>query len=321
MHQSTGYTFGGADGRPVGIFLDWCSLYQDEPKGSRTTEETEAYERALKKIHIWYAHQETIVWMFNYLPHDCNRPVYLHSGWPRFERSIASIMSKQTNVLNITEQIRKQLLRPPPLRMPIAPEKQEKNDDGVLVTSAAYLDFLESDAWKHWELSQRDYLQLSLDTIDKRTVPLTPDAFNSSMFHLYFAHDVEFEKNIKPSYEEVFYSCIMKASKLSFTGLGYSDDELSKILQIVEENCVALKVLDLSDNDVSNPLLKDLARIITNLNLQEIRLCRSSDMQSCPLGSLKNCTTLMCLDLRYCTEVKGEVRRQYLDSMVARTQT
>ena len=112
MHQSTGYTFGGADGRPVGIFLDWCSLYQDEPKGSRTTEETEAYERALRKIHIWYAHQETIVWMLNYLPHDCKRPIYLHSGWPRFERSIASIMSKQTNVLNITEQIRKQLFAP-----------------------------------------------------------------------------------------------------------------------------------------------------------------------------------------------------------------
>merc|ERR1712079_507538 len=43
----------------TGIFLDWCSLYQD----FRTPLQYESFKRALMHSSLWYAHQDTLVWM------------------------------------------------------------------------------------------------------------------------------------------------------------------------------------------------------------------------------------------------------------------
>ena len=51
--QEDGWVLGCGDGRPAGIFLDWMSIPQDKPKGSRTPEDQEIFERALESINMW----------------------------------------------------------------------------------------------------------------------------------------------------------------------------------------------------------------------------------------------------------------------------
>ena len=45
--RDLGFHFGAFDGRPVGIFLDWPSVPQDKPHGSRTEAETVVFKDAL----------------------------------------------------------------------------------------------------------------------------------------------------------------------------------------------------------------------------------------------------------------------------------
>jgi hypothetical protein len=186
--RKEGYGFGGGDGRPVGVFFDWCSLHQDAPPGSRSDEERDLFQGALQNVDLWYAHRETIVWCLSYLPNGVARTeTYHESGWPAFERFAGSMLARPTNLLDIDDEVRAQLLRPVPLRPPLAPPEKEPNADGALVPSDKYAAFLESEEWKHWLLSQRDYLQLSLDTmVRERGPPLTPEAFNVAVRAKFF---------------------------------------------------------------------------------------------------------------------------------------
>ena len=52
MIRDYGFAFGAGDGRPVGIFLDWPSVPQDKPHGSRTEAETAVFKDALKNINL-----------------------------------------------------------------------------------------------------------------------------------------------------------------------------------------------------------------------------------------------------------------------------
>ena len=61
-----GFCFGAGGGQIVGIFIDWCCLYQDYPMGSRTVQETRAFKLGLDHIESWYASRHTTVWMLNY---------------------------------------------------------------------------------------------------------------------------------------------------------------------------------------------------------------------------------------------------------------
>ena len=51
-------SFGVAD---VGIFLDFCSLWQ----APRTEEQTIVFGESLRAINLWYAHQHTTVWVLS----------------------------------------------------------------------------------------------------------------------------------------------------------------------------------------------------------------------------------------------------------------
>jgi len=111
-YQEHGFCFGAGDGLWTGIFLDWCCLPQDKPIGSRTNEENRLFKLALRKINVWYAHQNTITWMLTSLPLGTSRADYHDSGWTTFERTVASILSPQFALLDIDSDIREKLIDP-----------------------------------------------------------------------------------------------------------------------------------------------------------------------------------------------------------------
>jgi hypothetical protein len=89
----------------VGVFVDWCSLYQDKPKGTRTAEQTACFKKALDNMSLWYAHKLTTVLLVHgqdahlwtthepdangvFQPIDPPRPAPRNdSGWPYYEQA------------------------------------------------------------------------------------------------------------------------------------------------------------------------------------------------------------------------------------------
>jgi len=74
-----------------GVFLDWCSLYQ-EP---RSPSELRSFKLSLQFINLWYAHELTQVYMLTKLPlgyEESSVVPYGERGWPTFERAISGIL-------------------------------------------------------------------------------------------------------------------------------------------------------------------------------------------------------------------------------------
>ena len=165
MIRDYGFAFGAGDGRPVGIFLDWPSVPQDKPHGSRTEAETAVFKDALKNINLWYAHSATITWMLTFLPEGAMRTDYGSSGWTFFEFCVGALLSHSCKLLRIDAGVREQLL---------GGYWDEDRTNGV-----------DEDGFdiRH----PGDYLQLSLDTmVRERGPPLTPEAFNVAVRAKFF---------------------------------------------------------------------------------------------------------------------------------------
>mmetsp|Transcript_22794 Transcript_22794/g.65717 ORF Transcript_22794/g.65717 Transcript_22794/m.65717 type:complete len:840 (+) Transcript_22794:97-2616(+) len=69
----------------LAVFVDWCSLMQSP----RTNEEAALYERALQRIHIWFAHARVSKWCLSRTP-EGSTP-YKDRGWPHFEKAVTSL--------------------------------------------------------------------------------------------------------------------------------------------------------------------------------------------------------------------------------------
>lgn len=79
----------------IAIFIDWCSLYQNE----RSDQELTVFVRALANVNLWYSHQLTWVWLLTRVP-DGVRP-YMDRGWPTFERAIGMLIKDSSMLLDI----------------------------------------------------------------------------------------------------------------------------------------------------------------------------------------------------------------------------
>ena len=77
--------------REAGVFLDWCSLLQKDPiTDERTEEEAQLFDKALRNMTLWYAHQKcTSFLMVN--SGDELRP-YDARGWTTFEASVSRFL-------------------------------------------------------------------------------------------------------------------------------------------------------------------------------------------------------------------------------------
>lgn len=49
----------------LGLFIEWCSLFQRDTAGNRTDQEKRCFKAALGELDLWYAHDWTTVWLLN----------------------------------------------------------------------------------------------------------------------------------------------------------------------------------------------------------------------------------------------------------------
>jgi len=89
----------------VAVFLDWCSLYQQ----NRSRDEEEEFAKAILDIEIWYAHRATHVWMLTAVPEGvftAGEKVALDStyqtrGWPTFEHCVSTLIKEREMVYDM----------------------------------------------------------------------------------------------------------------------------------------------------------------------------------------------------------------------------
>lgn len=72
----------------VGVFFDWCSLYQNKPE-RRTLAQDDCFQRALGRMSMWYANHLTCVYIVQgqvglAVPREMR-------GWPFYEESLARL--------------------------------------------------------------------------------------------------------------------------------------------------------------------------------------------------------------------------------------
>jgi len=237
-----GWCIGSGDGRPVGIFIDWMSIPQDKPDGSRTQTQTAVFNRSLKSINIWYGHEDTITWRLTSLPSGADRTGYDESGWPTFERCIAGIISSQSKMLLIDERARSAL-----------------------------------------ETANGDYLQVSLDYIDRtREAPITPEAFNTLIQSKVFTNGSDKDRIVIPRYHDTFMAVIGDATALKLQSLGFGDPQARQTMALAR-TYGQVRVLDLSKNEISIPL-EDWAELAIDLQLTMLKVSEnlrlSGDLQA-----------------------------------------
>lgn len=222
MKDAFSFAFGAGDKRPVGIFMDWVSLYQDRPMG-RTKEQAETFDAARNYMNLWFAHQATTVWALSYLPPDADRAGYHQSGWPTFERAVSAMLTPRSRVLDIGEDFREELVAAKP--------------------------------------GACDYARLALSTMDRsRGVPKAPEAFDEAIEGKRFTDEADKDAVVKFQYARTFRAVIADAPVLSFTNVGFGDAECRQLLRVVWEHCGCLRTLDLSLNDIRTPL-EDFAKL------------------------------------------------------------
>jgi len=87
-----------------GVFFDWMSLCQKDAEGHRSQEEQLAFDEALKRMQLWYAHALTTVYLLTAptptaasLPVEGRAPAYSERGWPTFESAVACLAKKSSS--------------------------------------------------------------------------------------------------------------------------------------------------------------------------------------------------------------------------------
>ena len=87
----------------VGIFYDWCSLFQavkdDDGRVvvQRTKEQHDAFQFALREMQLWYAHQKLFALLLTTMPQGSTAPPYEARGWPTTERAWTMVAKMNAN--------------------------------------------------------------------------------------------------------------------------------------------------------------------------------------------------------------------------------
>ena len=328
---------------PIGIFIDWCSIYQDHPANSRTPGQLKSYQNAMKDMWIWFSHRNTIVWMLNYLPigqpktpcepfQDRNgnvvtslvRADYKHSGWPTLERSLAMMLKSPGNLLDITLALRSRLLwdvekdhvseGPEPQYFEKDPETgdlpKDRNGDPILRESKEHKAFVADQINRPLcqAYSKGDYLRLSIDMMCKeRSLPLSPEEFDVLLDSKRFSVSSDADALVKPLYGAAFDAIIADASSLNFSELRLKDNTVQPFLNVASVHCMDLRDIDLSGNEITLSL-EDFGAAFSQLpHLDKLDLSWNSWLRG-NIRSLSSLSNLKILRLYDCLKVNGDVR-------------
>ena len=86
-----------AGAQPLGpsfaLFFDWACLPQKE----RSKDERVAFDSALSRMQILYAHKKTLVYMLTQQPEGWSGRPYHERGWPTFEMRVSMLLKLQSS--------------------------------------------------------------------------------------------------------------------------------------------------------------------------------------------------------------------------------
>ena len=340
--QRRGFCFGAGDGRPIGIFWDWCSLYQDRPTNSRSGAELMSFQAAMPSVTTWYTHKRSIVWLLNHLPsdqgktpcepfHDRNgniitslvRANYGKSGWPTLERFVASVLKHPGDLLDITFALRSRLMwlaEKEAVSDGIEPQffdkdpqtgelPKDKQGEAILRESKDHKAFVADQLNRPLcrAYTKGDYLKLSLDMMCKeRILPIAPAQFDALIDQKQFALRAD-ASVVKPMYRGAFEAIIATAPSLRFSNLRLGDSVVRPFLGVVSAHCRHLVDLDMSDNEITVPLEEWAAALCQLPTLRKLDLSWNSWLGG-NIRALSGLKALRSLALYDCLKVKGDVR-------------
>ncbi len=74
----------------MGVFIDFCSLFQHPADGRRTPEEDRMFKQALGELELWYAHSCTTVFLLTESGEPGEKS-YFERGWPTYESMVCRL--------------------------------------------------------------------------------------------------------------------------------------------------------------------------------------------------------------------------------------
>eukprot|EP00927_Polykrikos_kofoidii_P060846 TRINITY_DN55755_c0_g1_i1.p1 TRINITY_DN55755_c0_g1~~TRINITY_DN55755_c0_g1_i1.p1 ORF type:complete len:680 (+),score=119.15 TRINITY_DN55755_c0_g1_i1:285-2324(+) len=288
----------------VAVFLDWCSLHQVP----RSPAEQAVFERGVSGIGLWFAHQETTVWMLTKVSWGARN--YVDRGWPFFEKTVSHMITAVSNIIHINHLIGNcedwqsavqrcsARRRPPPLAPDVfARELRCKvfraiadHDTVVKLYRQTFEDLFGSakelcfDSL-HWGDADAEALATTiLDCQELRELDLSENEFGDA--------GVQQIADAIPS--------LSRLRKLKLGGNQISDPGVVRLAEMLP-NCRSLQDLMLSGNTIGDSGISRLAEMLPRCNgLMELGLCRNEigDRGAEQLAAaLPQCTSLRQLDL------------------------
>ncbi|KOO53319.1 calmodulin [Chrysochromulina tobinii] len=231
--------------RDVGVFIDWCSLYQETRQHTRTDEELERFLRAKNQMGVWFAHKHTTVYI---VPDEEGTPadeglLRVERGWPFFEEMVCRLF--------------KDVPRNKPYKLPngtFATAWQKIINTGVKVEDRV------DDKKQLPPLSAPRFLLL----MEEKTFRKEPDADPGFVARLY-------RKVIEDGFNGL--------TKLHYAHLDWHDAELCDLGATLEEvSCAHVHELDLSYNDfTASKGLEALSRAIEMGALSSLKVLNLSN--------------------------------------------
>ncbi len=301
-----GYQFGAGDRRPVGVFLDWTSVPQDKPRGSRTDEETAVFNDALKNMNVWYAHSAILKWKLTFLPEGSERATYDGSGWPFFEECVGSIASPACKVLRIDEGVRLKLLGG--WCEPAIDAQSSFHPEGYWDEDRDF------DFKKRIYVHPGDYLQLSLDTMERQHgPPLAPDRFNELVDAKTFTNGADADAIVKPQYLKAFKAVIADVDEVNYSGLPFDNNIAVGLIEAMRLHCKGVlrggKLRRLSLKGSKGKLtvpLKEWALLSKQVGIEELDLEWCSGVWG-KLSSANKALGLTVLNFEGCYGIRGDL--------------
>ena len=323
--------WGAGDGRPVGVFWDWASIYQESTAMPRTPKQLELVKAAMVNYDIWFAHKRTAVWMFNYLPETpglpggatmdpgLREPVeaasleldqpreapqqlspmdYGSGGWTTFQRYLALFLSVPQDILDINDAVRENILT----STGEEPEAFTIGEDGLFVETALHKCWAASAACE-----RGNYTQVCLNTMLRdRSMPLAPEEFNALIDRRRFQPSANVEGDIKPLYAKAFNAIIGGSPSIRYNLIGFRDRHVRPFLKVLVGHCRMLRHLDLGQNKISIPLEEWAKALVVLPQLEKLNLACNEELGGnvralAPLASLRE------LRLNNCFLVDGDV--------------
>lgn len=172
------------------VFFDWCSLHQQP----RSEAETASFNRALRDVHLWYAHQGTRVWALSQVPQSAELSTAFEArGWPYFERALGGMVTQSSFLLDLG-------------MLEDLPDAVETPTDWRAITDACR---------------------------PQRGPPRTPEAFASKLQAMHFTKGDVDRDLVVDMYTNAFHAVLGVAEELRFNDPGWGDKEVRQLAALL----------------------------------------------------------------------------------------